>query len=170
MAYARSLADGHIKFVLCTTAPANPAAPTAAELAAGIDASSLVLASDFVWGATDSDKVSEKSLIDVNNVNALGASNLQAAFTLFRQFTTSTGAPDPTGDALFTATKTKGTTLYGYVRKIGKLATAAMATGDEVRGMSVLTDEPQEPSDTGGYIKKHIACEPQSYYGLISVA
>lgn len=169
MAYARSLSDGHIKFTICTTAPANPAVPTAAELNAGIDCSALVLASDFSFGATDSDKVQEKSLVDVNNVNALGPSNLQAGFSLFRQFNTSTGAPDGTGDAAFTACKAKGTILYGYVRETGKLASAAWASADEARGMQLLTDEPQEASTQGGYVKKRIPCEPQTYYGLLAV-
>lgn len=170
MTYARSLSDGHIKIAILSSAPANPLLPTTTELNAGIDGSTLVLASDFTFGATDSDKVQEKSLADVNNVNALGASNLQAGMTIFREFTTSTGAPDVTGDALFTATKAKGTTLYIYVRETGKLATAAWASADEIRGMQVLTDEPQELATQGGYIKKRIAMEPQTYYGLVAVA
>jgi hypothetical protein len=40
---------------------------------------------------TDSDKVQEKSLADVNNVNALGASNYDAGMTIFRYFDTVTG-------------------------------------------------------------------------------
>ena len=171
MAYARSLAEGHRKVAILTTAPANPNSPTVAELNAGIDATSRILASDWTFGATDSDKVQEKSLADVNNINSLGASNLQAGATIFRYYDTVTGAPDPTGDALWTATKTKGTTVYIYERESGKLATAAWATGDLTTGMQVLTDEPQKPSDSGGYVKRRIPMEPQTYYGnSVSVA
>lgn len=42
MAGIRVLADEHIKFTILTAKPANPAAPTAAELNAGIDALSLI--------------------------------------------------------------------------------------------------------------------------------
>ena len=63
---------------MLTTKPANPAAPTATELNAGIDLSCDVMASDFTWGATDSDKVAEKALCVENNANALGASNFAA--------------------------------------------------------------------------------------------
>src|SRR4051794_38534096 len=108
MANARSLADGHTKVAILTVAPSNPLSPTTTELNNGIDATTLILAADWLFGATDSDKVQEKSLADINNVNALGASNLQAAMTIFRKFDTVTGQPDPTGDALFTAVKTKG--------------------------------------------------------------
>jgi len=170
MAFARSLADGHRKVAILTAAPSNPLAPTTTELNAGIDATPRILAADWTFGMTDSDKVQEKSLADINNINALGASNAQAGATIFRYFDTVTGAPDPTGDALWTATKTKGATLYVYERESGKLATAAWASSDIVFGMQVLTDEPQKPSDTGGYIKRRIPMEPQTIYGLGTVA
>ena len=58
---AKVLADGKTKFTVLTTKPANPAAPTAAELNAGIHLSDHVLTSDFTFGATDSDKFAEKA-------------------------------------------------------------------------------------------------------------
>jgi hypothetical protein len=170
MAFARSLADGHRKVAILTTAPSNPNAPTVAELNAGIDATSRILASDWTFGMTDSDKVAEKSLADINNINALGASNAQAGATIFRYYDTGTGAPDATGDALFTALKTKGTTVYIYERESGKVATAAWATGDIALGMQILTDEVQKPADAGGYIKRRVPMEPQTIYGLTTVA
>jgi hypothetical protein len=170
MAFARSLALGHRKVAVLTTAPANPLAPTTTELNAGIDGTTRIMADDWVFGATDSDKVQEKSLADVNNINALGASNYDAAMTIFRYFDTVTGQPDATGDALFTATKTKGTLLYIYERETGKLATAAWASTDPVFGMQVLTDDPQKPGSGDGYVKRRIPMEPQTAYGLVAVA
>jgi hypothetical protein len=170
MAFARSLADGHSKVAILTTAPANPLAPTTTELNAGIDATSRIKADDWTFTAGDSDKVQEKSLADINNVNALGASNLTAGMTIFRYYDTVTGAPDATGDALWTAARTKGATFYVYERQSGKLATAAWATGDIAFGMQTLTDEPQKPGDQGGYIKRRIPMEPQTNYGLVTVA
>lgn len=170
MAGVKTLADGRIKVAVLTTAPANAAAPTTAELNAGIDASAKILASDFQWGAVDSDKVNEKSLVDINNVNALGASNFQTAMTIFRYFNSGTGVADPTDDALFTAVKVKGTNLWIYVRRTGKLATAAWATGDEINlGGNVITDLTQE-TDAGGYLKKRVPLEPQTMYPNITVA
>lgn len=167
----KSLADAHTKVAVLTTAPANPAAPTVAELNAGINAASRILASDFTFSATDSDKVAEKSLADANNVNALSASNFTAGMTIFRFFNAGTGVAEPTEDALFTATKTKGTTLYIYARKTGKLESAAWAASDEIYlGGALLTDSPQEPSDAGGYIKKRIPLEPQTMYQNIAAA
>ena len=171
MAGVKTLADGHIKLAVLTTAPANLQAPTVAELNAGIDASSKVLISDFTFSPTDSDKVAERALTDINNVNAIAASNFQAGLTIWRYFNASTGVADPTDDALWTAVKTKGSTLYLYARRTGKLATAAWASGDEIYlGGSVLTDNPQLPSDLGGFIKARIPMEPQQMYPNIAAA
>lgn len=170
MAFAKSLAEGHRKVSILTAAPSNPLAPTTTELNAGVTAEARILASDWTFGATDSDKVQEKSLADIINANALSAGNAQAGATIFRFFDTVSGAPDATGDALFTALKTKGTTVYIYERHNGKVATAAWASGDQILGMQCLTDEPQPPSDGGGYIKKRIPMEPQAYYGFVAVA
>lgn len=167
----RSLADGKTKFTILTTKPADPAAPTAAELNGGIDLSCNVLASDFTWGAADSDKVAEKALCVENNANALGASNFQAGFTIFRFFDATTGAPDTTPDAGFAAVKVRGTTIWGYARRTGKKATEAWATSDEIFfGAEAITDSPQPPSDLGGFIKYRIPLEVQSGYPFIEVA
>ena len=167
----RSLADGHTKFAICTTAPANPAAPTAAELNAAIDASDRILASDFTFGAADSDKVAEKSLASASNANAIAAGNFTCGFTPFRYFNASTGAVDPTGDVVFTACKVKGSELWCYARRNGKLASAAWAAGDEIYlGADVITDNPQPPGDLGGYIKARIPTEVQTAYPYVAVA
>jgi hypothetical protein len=171
MPTARSLADGHIKFTILTTKPTNPAAPTVAELNAGIDASCNILDSDFLWGATDSDKVAEKALCTINNANALGASNYQAGVTPFRYYDTTTKAPDVTADAVFQALKVKGTTVWGYARKTGKPSSAAWAATDEIYlGAEVATDSPQAPSDGGGWIKFRVPMEVQNAWEFIAAA
>ncbi len=124
----KSLADGHVKVAVLTVAPANLSSPTTTELNAGIDASCRILSSDFAFGWTDSDKVAEKALCDINNANAIAASNFQAGMTIWRYFNAGTGVADPTEDSLWTAVKVKGTTLYIYVRETGKLSTQAWAS------------------------------------------
>lgn len=157
----KSLADGHLKLTILTTKPANPLAPTVTELAAGKDISCAVLASDFTWGAADSDKVNEKALCTTNNANAIGASNYQAGLTIFRYFDDEDGTVDVTADVAYQTLKAKGTTVYGYLREDGKLSTAAWAAGDEATYLEVLTDNPQRPQNAGGYIKRRIPMEPQ---------
>lgn len=165
----KSLADGHTKFTILLDEPADAAAPTVAELNAGIDASCNILDSDFTWSAGDSDKVAERALCDVNNANALGAGNYQAGITPFRQFDAGTGAVDVVEDAVFQAVMAKGTRFWGYVRRNGKLATAAWAAGDEIPlGLEVITDTPQEIK--GGFIKYRVPLEPQKGYDFIEAA
>jgi hypothetical protein len=167
----KSLSDGHAKVAVLTTAPANLASPTVAELNAGIDASCRILRSGFVFGFTDSDKVSEPAVCDLINVNALGSSNFAAAMTIWRYFNAGTLAADPTEDSLWTAVKVKGTSLYIYVRETAKLSTAAWASADELVGGGLfLTDNPQRPTDGGGYIKRALPLEPQSVAGPLAVA
>lgn len=157
----KSLADGNRRFVVLTTAPADPFHPTVAELTAGIDMSDSILESDFSWGPTGSDTVSEKSLAAEGNATTFGASNYQASITLFRYYDDETGQPDLTEDVAFQTVKTKGTQFYGYLRESGKKATDAFVAGDELDGLLVVTDTPQRPSDAGGFIKRTIPLGPQ---------
>jgi hypothetical protein len=166
---ARVLADGKTKFTICTTKPANPAAPTAAELNAGIDLSMNVLTSDFTFGAVDSDKVAEKALGASGNANAIGASNYQIGFTIWRKFATGGGfdSADETGWA---ALKVKGTTVWAYARQMDKAATAAWASTDEIYlGAEFTTDTPQRTDGTG-FIKYRVPGEVQTGYPFIAVA
>jgi len=166
---ARVLADGKTKLTILTTAPADPAAPTATELNAGIDASCNVLASDFNWSAADSDKIAEKALCDVGNSNAIGASNYSTGFTLWRYYATA-GGVDATADAAFAALKEKGTTVWVYARESDKDATEAWAAADEIYlGGEVITDTPQRLDGTG-FVKRRIPLEMQRGYDQIEVA
>jgi hypothetical protein len=165
----RVLADGHIKFTILTTAPANPAAPTITELNAGLDLSCKVLTEGFSWGATDSDKVAEKALCDIANANSLGASNYALGFTIFRYYLVA-GGVDTTADAGFAAVKVKGTTLWGYTRKSSKFATDAWAAADEIPlGAEFAVDSLQDPGG-GGWIKYRVPCENQRAYPWIAAA
>jgi hypothetical protein len=167
----KSLADGHKKLTILTTEPANPAAPTATELNAGIDVSCDVLASDFTWSAGDSDKFAEAALCETSNANSLGRDNFTAGITLFRAFDATTGAVATAEEVGYQALKVKGTTAWGYLRENGKDATDAWATGDEIDlGLRVLTDRPQMPGNGGGYIKRRIPLEPQAGWQGITVA
>lgn len=167
----KSLADGHIKLTLLTEKPDNPAAPTLAELAAGIDIECSILASDLTWSVADSDKVAEKAACDLSNANALGPSNYQAGLTFFRYFDEVTKNADLLEDIGFQAVKAKGTTVWGYARETAKESTEPWAADDEIYlGLEVLTDSPQKPQNAGGYIKRRVPMEPQRGWENIAVA
>lgn len=166
----KSLADGHTKVAVLTTPPANPTAVKLTELVANTDISCNILASDYAVGATDSDKVAEKALCATGNANAIGAGNYAASVTVFRFFDATTGAVKSAEDFAYTALKTKGSTRYLVERENGKLSTEAWAVGDVCKVYEVLTDNPQKPSDQGGYIKRHVVMEVQNAWTSTLVA
>lgn len=167
----RSLADGRTKFTVLTTKPADPAAPTAAELNAGIHLEERILASDFTFGASASEKVDERALAAKNTARSNAAGNYACAFTIWRYFDSATGEADEVADIGFQAVKVKGTEVWVYARKTGKDAIDDWTTGDEIYlGAHVQTDTPQPPTDGGGYIKYRQECEVQNAWDFIEVA
>lgn len=165
----RVLADGKTKFTILTTKPANPAAPTAAELNAGLQLADHVLTSDFTFGAVDSDKVAEKALGASGNANAIGASNFQIGFTIWRKFLTA-GGFDAADEAAWTALKVKDTTVWAYARQMDKAASVAWAANDEIYlGAEFTTDTPQRTDGTG-FVKYRIPGEVQTGYPFIAAA
>lgn len=155
----KSLADGRTKVALLTQKPADPYAPTVAELEAGIDASCRLVASDYNVTPAASETIDEKELCVEGNAVAFGPSNATVEFSPFRYFDDQ-GQAEPTeaeeiGDAVFQATKAKGTRLWLYQRETSKGSTEAWEAGDEVDGYEFLTDNPQHLERTG-YIKRRI--------------
>lgn len=167
---ARVLADGKTKFTVLTTAPENPAAPTATELNAGIDLSCDILSSDFTWTPTASDTVDEKALCATGNSVVFGSSNYDLGVTLWRQFDATTGAPDTANEAGWAALKEKGTTVWAYARESGKDSTEDWAADDETYlGGEVVTDLPTRTDGTG-FIKRRVILGAQRMHDNITVA
>jgi len=168
----RSLAEAKTKFTILTTAPADPAAPTVAELEAGMDASCRVLLSDFTFGADASETIEEKALCTQGSAQTLGSSNHSASFTLFRYFKAGTAEAETTAgaDDIFQAIKTKGTQVWLYSRKGDKLATDAWEAGDEIYcAIQGIMDVPQQ-TEIDGYIKSRHVALPQNAWDYIAVA
>ena len=163
----RMLADDKIKFTILTASPVDPAAPTASELNAGIDASLKISKDGFKWSASESDKVAEPPLGSATNSSVPGMGNYDLGFTVWRQFDAA-GGFDAAGDVVFNAVKVKNTGLWCYARKTDKLAATAWATSDEIfLGAYVVTDTPKSAQVTG-YIKYDIPLMTQMGYPFIS--
>lgn len=170
----KTLADGRIRLALLTAAPTVPALPTTTQLNAGIGTTTGITCnvahSDFVFGAVESDTFQDRALCDPVNVEGFGASNYQAAMTVYRFYNASTGAIESAEDILYTAVKTKGTRLWLYMRHTQKLSSAAFAVGDELFGAEILTDLPQKVQETSGYIKYRVPMKVQAAYHDIVLA
>ena len=163
----RALAEGKTKVALLSVKPADPYAPTVAELEAGLDISCAVMSSDYSVAPAASETVDEKPLCVEGNAVTFGASNATIEFTLFREFNED-GSPvepadDEIGDAAFQATKTKGTRLWIYQRETAKKSRDAWEAGDEVDGFEFITDHPQQVDRTG-YVKRRIVGGFQDLY------
>ena len=148
----KTIADERIRLVLLADAPADPKAITIAELADAVELTYRVLASDFRLSATASDTVSEPALGEGGNSSAPGKSNYEGTLTPFRYLTTA-GLSDVTNDVAYTALKEKGTELH-LVKRIGPLADAAWAVAQPYEYFHAVTDNPQDPSERSGYVKK----------------
>lgn len=148
-------ADGRKKFTLLTTAPAARI-PTAAELNAGQDISCAVLDSDANWTNTASDRFNEKAACQMGNSQALGAANYDTALTFLREYLDA-GGPDATGEDLgYQTVKTRGSTVWIYLRESDKASTEAWATGDEIHlGGEVVSDAPMRVNNDGN-VKRRI--------------
>jgi len=169
MSGARVLADGKTKFTVLTTKPANWPSVTATEANAGIDLSLDVLSNDFTFGAVDSDKVAEKPLGRGGNANAIGASNFQLGFTLWRKFATA-GGFDAASETGWAAVKEKGVELYALARQTDKEATEDWAASDEVYLAAEFTPDNAQRTDGTGFIKYRVPCEVQAGYPFVSIA
>lgn len=154
-------ADGKKKFTLLLTKPAA-AKPTAAELNAGKDISCAVLDSDANWTNTASDRFNEKPACTTGNSQALGASNYDTALTFLREYLSAGGIDTAGLDAGYQAVKTKGTTVWIYLREADKLSTAAWAVGDEIHlGGEVISDAAMRVNNDGN-LKRRIEFLPQN--------
>lgn len=166
-----TLAQDKTKFTILTTAPADPENPTAAELAAGIDASDYILKSDFTWTATDSTTISEPVLSTGAVANTPDEFQFNGRVTVLNYFD-GTGALETTGGgAVFDALVPAGTEVYCYGRRSSKKSSEAWAAGDPIfLGGRVVTDNAQQPTDFGGHVKQTIPLLVQEGWPNIEVA
>ena len=150
----KTIADERIKLVALTTAPVSLSAPKLTEVNAvgAVDLSCRVMMSDFRLTATGSDTVNEPALCEGGNSSAPGKSNYEGSLTPFR-FLGTDGQADATNDVAYDTLKEKGTELW-LVKRVGPRFDTVFAVGDEVEIFHVFTDNPQDPSEFTGYIKK----------------
>ena len=164
----KSLADYGKRFYVLTTKPADPAHPTAAELAAGIDASCKVSREGFSWTPTDSDTVDDPELCSTSKAVAPSFDNAELAFQVYRYWLEG-GGIDPAEDVLFAAVKTKGTVLWGYYLHTDKPVGTAPVAGEEiVLGAEFWVDHPQDPGSSG-WLKYRIPARANQLYPWTTV-
>lgn len=152
----KTLADARTRLAILTVKPADPRAIPLATLngAGAIDASCRILKSDYRLSPTGSDTVADTELCSEGNAVTYGASNYEATVTPF-WYLDEDGKPDALEDVVYQALKEKGTTLW-LVEREGPRYDEPWAAGDAYEIYEVVTDNPQKPSDRGGYIKRTV--------------
>lgn len=148
----KTLADSNVALVLLDSAPADPAAITAAEFDAGTPLQCRVM--DYRLSATGSDAVQQTELCNPTNASVPGRSNYEGNMTVFR-YLTAAGLADTANDVAWDAVKAKGTTLH-LVEREGPAHDGAGAVGEEVSYYEVITDDPQKPTDRTGFIRREV--------------
>lgn len=156
-----TLADGRTKFVILTTEPTDPAAPTTTELDAGIEAAQWINKPDFRFSPTDSDTVPDQPLSQAGNATTFGNGNFEWRMTVLRDLGDD-GASESGGDEVWAAVNTKGSRIWGY-KRTGPLEATEWTAADEVLYCEGITDDPQEPQDMAGYVKHPLAVGPQAW-------
>lgn len=163
-----TLADGRLRVRALTTAPAVPGAVTATEANAGEKLECRILKSDYRLSPTASDTVADTVLCSEGNATTFGASNYEGSVTPLR-YLDGAGKSEPENDIAWDLLKEKGTHLWLLVSE-GKQHEEEFADGDEYDLYEVITDNPQSPSDRGGYIKRVVPLGVQRAWLNRSVA
>lgn len=143
----------------------NPAAPTTAELTAGVDLS-CVMVSTYEVRADGSDTTNERAVCETANVVAPTVQNYMGNLNMFREINDATGlaeADDPLNTFDF------GDVGY-FVRRLGKPYTTAYAASDVVEVYKFMADTPQIQGGTGeGYLKATVPLLQQGVFDLRAV-
>lgn len=148
----KTLADARTRLTILTVRPANLRSITLAELTAGIDASCRILKSDYRLSPTGSDTVPDTELCSEGNAVTFGASNYEGTVTAF-WYLDEDGKSETLEDVVYQALKLKGTELW-FVEREGPRYEEEWAAADPYEVYEVVTDNPQKPSDRGGFIKR----------------
>ena len=151
----KRLADTNLALIALATRPADPAAPTVAELEAGIRCECAINKSDYKLGPTGSSTISEQELCKAGEAKDWGPAAFEGQLTCFI-YHNADGTRNEHENKVYNLFKTKGTVLHLYQRE-GKPYADAIVAGDVVDHYEVSTDTPQAPDDRfSGYIKRTI--------------
>lgn len=149
-----TLQDGRRKLVAFTTDITEGEDPTAlsvASLTNGVDIQCKILKSDFRLSPVASDTVADTPLCSTGNAVVFGASNYEGNVTPFVYYD-ETGALETDENDVYELFAEKGAHVW-ILDRLGKPESEPLAEGDHYRLWHVITDEPQDPTDAGGYIK-----------------
>jgi hypothetical protein len=142
--------------------------PSAAIVVAGTSLTSAIAWDGYDLGATDSNKIDDKGIVDAANSQSRGFSQFSGSLTFFRGISSeSTGAYY---DAFSTFKSATGTRPNGYlVARIGG-GTGNLAVGDKVNVFKFIADAVMDNTEGEDSVKFMVKFQPQGLLGLWKAA
>lgn len=139
---------------------ANPQAPTAAELNAGVDLTTAIAWDGFELGASDSSDIDDASLADAAGFVEPGFDQYNASLSLFYPADMTDVSSDYV--AAYETFKTR-VTGWLYMRVNGGLYTVNYAAGDVISGFKVITDFTAHDAEGEDSVKFNVEFLPQGF-------
>lgn len=165
----KTLADTRVAIAILTTKPKNIAAPTAAEINAGLRAESAILKSDYKLGSTGSSTIPEQELCKAGEGNAPGPASYEGSMTPFL-YRDADGKLSTEGSDVWEALSKEGATVW-IVEREGPEHSKEFAADDLVDIYEVALGHPTKPDDRfSGYSKRTVALFVQDARENIKVA
>jgi Bacterial Ig-like domain (group 2). len=154
----RQLSNGHIT-VWWVTSIADPAAPTAAEINAGLNLSEAISWNNFELGSSGSADVDDRSIVDVGNAISRGFPDFAATLAFFREKNASDSAS--IYEQAFQLFKQPGLAGFLVVRYGQALPTAVAAADQIVSVYKFITDKPSDDTEGDDSVKFEVSFMPQ---------
>ena len=137
------------------------AGPTDAEITGGLDLTSAIAWDGYDLGATDSNKIDDRGIIDEGAVQERGFAQFNGSLTFFRGITSETTGAYADAFAAFKAA-TDGSRPQGYlVTRIGVPATTAIAAGQKVNVFKFIADAFMDNTEGEDSVKFMVNFAPQ---------
>ena len=133
-------------------------------LTASTEVTCQSVAGETRMSATDSDTLADPALCQPANAQTFGASNAEARLGLFRYFDSENrGAHNTEYDRAYQDLGRKGREAVFFKRVSGKNWDEPWEVGDELSVFRVIADNPQEPQDRTGYVKRLLPFAVQDF-------
>lgn len=137
------------------------ASPAAADIAAGLDLTAAIAWDGYDLGATDSNKIDDRGIIDEGAVQERGFAQFNGSLTFFRGITSETTGAYADAFAAFKAA-TDGTRPQGFlVTRIGVPASTALAAGQKVNVFKFIADAFMDNTEGEDSVKFMVNFAPQ---------
>lgn len=137
------------------------ASPAVADVTGGLDLTQAIAWDGYDLGATDSNKIDDRGIIDEGAVQERGFAQFTGALTFFRGITSETTGAYADAFAAFKAA-TDGSRPQGYlVTRIGVPATTAVAAGQKVNVFKFIADAFMDNTEGEDSVKFMVNFAPQ---------